>query len=357
MEQWPTTAVTRAGNVPLYVQLREAIREQIATGVLQPGDRVPSERKLCDLYGVSYITARQSLVDLTNDGLLHRVPGKGTYVGDRRQIQTSLSRPLGIVLHRLGNLKSKAFVSDLIQGVHTVSDEEGYAVSIFIEDSIAYLRDAMEDKLDGLVVAGIGVKNWRILKKAGIPFVLLADWDEQDVYTVSVDMANIAYLQTSHLFDSGCRRIGVIDAPAEEPFVQFRQKGYRRALLEHQVPFDEAIVTYGDYSMADARQKTQSLIEAGVDGIICVDDVVAMGASVTAQVKGLRVPEDITVIGCNNLPFTANMSPSLSTIDLSPAAIGRKAARKLIRLVRKEPTDLTTFVETKLIERESSRIG
>src|SRR5918994_5276433 len=88
------TGIVKTGPLPRYYQLKEVIRERIRSGDWAPGTLIPSERQLCERYGISRMTARQSITDLVNEGLLYREQGKGTYVG-RPKIAQQLLRLTG----------------------------------------------------------------------------------------------------------------------------------------------------------------------------------------------------------------------------------------------------------------------
>jgi len=117
--------------VPLYIQLKEIIKEQIAEGVLRPQMPLPSERELCKIYDISHITVRQALVELTKEGFLFRVPGRGTFVKGKESFQKVKEMPLGLVIpEEKGNLSSP-FVSEILLGVKSITIEYGILIYFY----------------------------------------------------------------------------------------------------------------------------------------------------------------------------------------------------------------------------------
>ncbi len=342
--------------VPLYIQLKEIIKEQIAEGVLKPQMPLPSERELCKIYDISHITVRQALVELTKEGFLFRVPGRGTFVKGKESFQTVKEMPLGVVIpEEKGNLSSP-FVSEILLGVKSITIEYGISLLLYTENESEYLTDAYRKRLKGLILTEPQIKDTRIsmLKRKEFPFVVIGRSNEEDVYTVDNDNIWIGYTLTSHFLKLGHRKIGFINGPAHFTVSEDRRRGYEKALKEYGIPIEENLIRYGAFSEENGYEKAKELLDRGVSAIVCADDFIALGALKALKERGIRIPEEVALAGCNNSPFTQHTHPSLTSVDIFPYELGKRAGEKLVRLIKGEEVEMRTLVKGELIIRESS---
>lgn len=356
MDDLRNQKLDRSDSVPLYKQLIDLVKQQIESGVFLPGELLASERELCKQYEVSLITVRQALVQLSQSGWVNRVAGKGTYVAERRGVEPSgHGAPLGVVLPESEHLIGKAFSADFMFGFGAVSGEFEYNMKLYSALDVQYLEDVLNKRVQGLVVTGVEIPQWRLLQKAGIPFVLIGDWDEEGVYVVDVDNVNVSDLQTTHLLESGCKRIGFINAQdGQSPFSMDRLEGYRRTLRRAEFPADPRLIQTCDFSAESGYDAARELLRHKVDGLVAVDDVVATGAAKAVLDSGLRIPEDVRIIGCNNTSLSESFQPALSSVDIEPSRLGRLAGEKLIQLLRSENPPLRNMIPGHLVVREST---
>ena len=357
MENQYSEVLDRSNPEPLYKQIKSIISSQITDGTLKFGDRLTSERLLCKKHGVSHITVRQALVSLTGEGWLHRAPGKGTFVKDPKVgVKNSLQLPIGVVLPESNSLLTKTFIADFFIGISAGLGGSEYPMVYYSNRDVIHLQDALQNKIQGLIVSGVEEPQWSLFKRNGIPFVLIGDWVEDGVFTVDIDNCGVANIQCSHLIEQSCRRIGLIlGSPDPSPFNPDRLKGYTQALSDHGFSFDGKLVVQCDYTIEGGRVAAHKLLGYGVDGIMCVDDIVAVGALKAAAEKGLRIPEDLALIGCNNTSLGADHFPSISTVDLEPITLGRLAAKTLLGILSKEKLPNRTEVSGHLVPRTSSK--
>ena len=226
---------------------------------------------------------------------------------------------------------------------------------IYTEGESGYLVDSSQGKIRGLILTAPQVKDTRIvmLKKKRIPFVVIGRTNEKNVYSVDNDNIKIGYELTLHLLNSGSKKIGFINGPAHFTVSHDRLQDYKKVLEENKIPFDETIIKYGDFLEKTGYENAKKLIEKEVTSILCGDDFIALGVLKAVKEKGLRIPEDIKIAGCNNSVFTSHINPSLTTYDIFPRKIGQKAAEKLMKLIKKEEVEERTIIKGKLIIRKS----
>ena len=170
---------------------------------------------------------------------------------------------------------------------------------------------------------------------AGVPIVLLNCYDaERRFASVVPGEAAGAYAATSHLLDRGHRRIGFING---EPWMDAsadRLKGYRQALADAGIAFDVSIVRDGDWLPAQGCRHARALIAAAPrpTAIFCANDLMAMGALEAAAQSGLRVPEDLSIMGYDDQELARYTNPPLSTLVLPNYEMGRRAVELLIEI-------------------------
>ena len=250
MNRYKQFKILKESPLPLYVQLKEIIKQQIAEGILKEGALLPSERDLCKIYNISHITVRQALVELTKEGVLFRVPGRGTFVKGKEEQEETQLLPIALVIPESENGFSSPFVFELIRGVKSVITKHNYSLLVYTEGESEYLIDSSTGKIKGVILTDPQVKDTRIvmLKKKGISQVIIGRSDEENVYSVDNDNFEVGYKLTEHLIERGCKKIGFINGPFYFTVSQDRLQGYRESLERNNIPFDETIVKYGDFS-------------------------------------------------------------------------------------------------------------
>ena len=179
---------------------------------------------------------------------------------------------------------------------------------------------------------------------------------------VGVDDERVGMMATEHLVEIGCRRIAHIGAPDVSPALG-RLEGYRRTLARHGMQISEEYVVIqphgdddGDTTGYDAMKKLLTLRPIP-DGVFCHNDPRALGAMKAILDAGLRIPDDIAIIGCGNLRYSDSLRVPLSTIDQDSESIGEHAAKLSFSLMesKKPPRPTTILVEPKLVVRDSTR--
>ncbi|HEV7186079.1 MAG TPA: LacI family DNA-binding transcriptional regulator [Leifsonia sp.] len=229
-------------------------------------------------------------------------------------------------------------------------------------DALALSRNRM---YDGLILSTVGLSaSDADILRVDYPVVILGE----RIFSGPVDhvaMSNVdgAHAAISHLIDQGCRRIATIDDHRQDEVSvsTLRFAGYRKALEERGLDYDPALsVELADFSSEGGRRITAEFIASGVpfDGLFCVTDSVALGALRALRDAGLRVPEDVKVIGFDNISEGNFSVPSLSTIDPDHAEMARVAVDLLVQRINagKNSSDSPTeFVSGfRVVEREST---
>ena len=195
--------------------------------------------------------------------------------------------------------------------------------------------------IDAMIIAtsATDASSFRMLEDRGIPFILFdREMSELKVPYVGGDDILAGRIATQHLIDSGCKRIAHICGPPMSPG-QRRLEGYKLALHDAGLPIkDQYIVTPvepGPRSFHHGFEATQRLLGAKprIDGIFCFNDSLAIGAMEAIWAAGLRIPEDIAIVGCGNHPLGKALRLPLTTIDQNVKGLGEKCAKTTITML------------------------
>ena len=341
----------RSRIVALYAQLTAHFRERILDGTYRAGSRLPTELELAEQFGVSRGTVRQAMQTLVNEGLIERIAGSGTFVRPSAVSMPS-NRPTSVAGKRIGVLLSYA-VSELdlsmLAGAEATAKARGYQVSFaYTEESaemqtrdIDWLRS---DSVLGLIIYPLSDISYDEsiwgLKAQGFPFVLIDRFfPELDTDYVASDNVGAGYRATQHLIILGHRRIGFSHSfvgTLTTTSVRDRYEGYRRALREYGVGFDDSLVySLPRWSKDEPHNPCDEFLARSdaPTAIVTSTDGVAIELVHSAQRIGRRVPEDLAIVGVDNLSLSSAIHPPLTTIAQPAREIGVSAANLLINRI------------------------
>lgn len=276
----------------------------------------------------------------------HNYPGPG---GVARRTRRS-----GLIDLVLAGLDSPWAV-EILRGVEAECAEQGtgVVVSLVREDDArppSWQNLPALHHSDGviLVTSRMTHRQRAQLEKAGVALVLVDPVNLPDTDIASVGATNWAggLAATEHLIDLGHRRIGMIGGPADMLCTQARVDGYRTALERAGIEVDRDLVRYGDFHHRGGFARTRELLELPdpPTAVFAGSDEQAMGAYQAARLAGLRIPEDLSVVGFDDLPTCEWLSPPLTTVRQPLEEMGRVAARTLLQLLDGRPP-LTPRVE------------
>jgi DNA-binding LacI/PurR family transcriptional regulator len=331
----------------IHNQLMNYFRERILDGRLSAGTRLPTDEELAALYQISRDTVRQALAQLANEGMIERVQGRGTFV---RQPSSNSSpvvqlkqKQIGLVLNRTARTQ---LTMDLLVGVEQAAKSHGYNISFtYVEGEqeqqardIARLR---ANHVSGIVIWPMGDTTpdaaIQQLQADHIPLVLMDRYfPGLAIDYVGSDNIGGGYRATEHLLILGHRRIGFVftqEETLQTTSVYERWQGYCKALQKYEVPYDETLV------VPDFRQLQMSTHDGLVEflqrpdrpsAIFAVNDYVALDVLQAAKAIHLRIPEDLAVVGFDDMEFAAHVNPPLTTVVQQFIDIGLRAGTLLI---------------------------
>jgi DNA-binding LacI/PurR family transcriptional regulator len=180
--------------------------------------------------------------------------------------------------------------------------------------------------------------------------------DGMNIPIITIENKDGAEMLVSHLIEKhGRRRIVYLQGPDGHEDSLWRERGYREALERHGIPFDPALVISGQFDEELAFVAMQGLIMDGTefDAVFSGDDDSAIGVYRALKMAGRRIPDDVSVVGFDDVSFARYISPALTTIRAPIEEVGREAVRQLIRLLNGQQAEALTLMRTELVIRES----
>jgi LacI family transcriptional regulator len=280
-----------------------------------------------------------------------------------RQLRAGQSRTIGLIVLDVGN----PFFTSVVRAAEDAAALHGSAVLLGDSGHNAgreanYIDLFQEQRVQGLLISPVGDVTARLdqLRERGVPTVLVDRLaDESQYSSVSVDDDAGGYLAARHLLDTGRRRLAFVGGPASIRQVADRLQGARRAVKEEADAALEVLDSDGQTVLA-GRSVGNMLVERGrpelPDGIFCANDLLALGVMQSlTMTHTLRIPEDIALIGYDDIDFAVSAVVPLSSIRQPTEAIGRTAIELLTEEVEAEnPKHRAVIFTPELVVRQST---
>jgi LacI family transcriptional regulator len=280
-----------------------------------------------------------------------------------RTLASHRSLMIGLVVHRnASGFFTDPYFPNLTRGIAKGCNQQDYSLALFLvgtqEDEDKILpRVSGSGMLDGILVQAGHHGDVLIdkLVQSPVPLVIVGrPFHVDGVNYIDVDNVKGSYSAVNHLVGLGYQRIGTITGPGGSTVGVDRLEGYRKALIENEYEIDETLVTEGDFTEMGGYEGMNRLFPAKPDAIFAASDIMAIGAMRAVNEAGLGVPEDIAIIGFDDIPMTNPPDPPLSTIHQPVYQFGIKAVDMLIDVIENGGKPARRVVmDTELIIRES----
>jgi len=281
------------------------------------------------------------------------------------KLRTNRSNTIGVIVPRL----SRHFFSTVIAGIEETAFEAGYGVVICqslekIEREEKLIDTLLSNRVDGLLVS-ISMQTNRLdhfesYKKHGFPLIFFDRPCNKSEYTnVIIDDFKAGFEATEHLIKQGCENIFHMAGPQNMELYIQRTKGYKAAMEKYGVEIKEGFIFESKLMNSDGIEAAKKMLKLiKTDGVFSSNDTAAIGAMQHLKALGIKIPEDIAIVGFSNEPVSIVIEPSLSTISQSDFEMGQIATKLLIGQIENK-TDLklvdTKILQPQLIIRDSSR--
>ena len=322
---------------PLYLVAKERIRDAIDAGVFGPGEQMPSTKELSDQLEVSLVTAHRALQELVNAGILQRSQGKGTFVHQaylegRRTIGESR---IGLVLHRDASL-ADFYHSQILEGVRQASQE--FNVDLIL---LRYDEDIRRECNGFLYINPPASEAETIAARRKTPTVIIGAAPEgSSISATDVDNLHLARQAVAHLTGLGHTAIGFVGGSDEDTQQRDRWNGFVAALADKQLaPRPQWVLKSNGYRLADRDKSDLARLLNGASrptALFASGYFFALDVYAAADKAGLRIPQDLSVIGVDDPASAQHLAPPLTTMAEPLLELGRGAIEALVERVRNE---------------------
>ncbi|MCM3440347.1 MULTISPECIES: LacI family DNA-binding transcriptional regulator [Bacillaceae] len=277
-----------------------------------------------------------------------------------RQFRTKETKIILVVVPDI----TSAFFSKVLRGIEHVAVQNGYQVILGdtendTEREQEYINLLLQKQADGMVLLTARQDKTQLEEIAEhFPMVLACEYmDGLNVPTVSIDNISSARKATEHLIQQGHTKIAHITGPINVILSRDRLRGFQQAMMSHDLEIDSVYIQEGDFTFESGYHQMLKLLalENPPSAVFVFNDEMAMGAIKAVKDSHLSVPEDVAVVGFDNIKMSSVIEPNLTTINQPKYEIGKKAMELLLKLINGESLQKKKFVmKDELIIRESS---
>ncbi len=263
-----------------------------------------------------------------------------------RRLANRRADALGVIQGcNMSTLFSDSFYRMVLYGVGEVAQTNGYSLMIAptIRQGVSqhdFLRAIGRGAVDGVLIVGVPDQPWiPALQEYGLAVVLIDTYlPGSNVPAVVHDYQGGIFTATEHLLNLGHRRIGFVGAAVNYPFGWETHEGYREALSRHGIAYEAALVRRVEIDVEAAAAAAHALrsLPSPPTAVVAVTDAMAIGVLRASRELGLRVPQDLAVVGMDDIELSAHTDPPLTTVRVPKEEMGRVAAQRLIALSRDE---------------------
>lgn len=278
-----------------------------------------------------------------------------------RQKQT---HTIGVIVPNLDYV-----LSLMVRGIDEVALEAGFTVMVCQSNEsfgreILNTRRLLESLVDGFIISvsseSKSFDHFKKIQERNLPVVVFDRVTPHlNAPSVRIDNEEGGFLATEHLIAQGYKRIAVLAGPENLGVSNSRLDGYLNALKKHKIKKDPELIVHCDFNQDYAYFATLELLamKKRPDAIFTISDRMAIGAMLAIKKKGLRMPEDIGLVGFNNEPVTSLVTPSISSVDMPSFELGKAAAKLFIETMhnKEQLVHEEKVLKPKLIIRESSQ--
>ena len=272
---------------------------------------------------------------------------------------------IALLLSGLEKSDEGGFTFGIISGVYHSTSESGVEF-ILLTTSYAsqceksYIQLCRQKNVDGAVVIGIRTDDpyYQEVVQSQIPCVLIdVAIEGKNIVTVSTDNEKAACEAVSFLIGAGHKNIAMLNGSVVAEVSKYRFAGYASALEQAEILLNLDYVAYADFSEALAYEKTLGLMQENeeISAIFCASDIMALGAIRAVKELGKKIPDDISVIGFDDIPTAKYISGGLTTVRQDPFQLGKKAGEIVFKMIRKQKTPNHIWIPHEFMERRTTK--
>jgi LacI family transcriptional regulator len=282
-----------------------------------------------------------------------------------RNLRNQTTNTIGVIMHELNS----NFMTSVLAGIEKVTTDAGYDIIIAhssesFNKEIANAKNLFDKRVDGLIASlSFDTKNldhFKPFKEKNVPVIFFDRVEQEGNNTVVViDNDKCGYQATQHLIEQGCKKIVHITASLKRNVYSKRFNGYKAALADYGLPYDDSLLIINDLSESAAIESAMQMLKMDPlpDAAFITNDFVAAVVMRTLKENGIKIPEQIAIVGFNNDAICTLVEPALSTINYPGIDVGEVAARNLINHLKgigNMQNTNTIIIRSNLIIRKSS---
>lgn len=281
---------------------------------------------------------------------------------------TKRTKTLGLIVPDIRN----NFFSTLAKGIEDECRNNDWTVILCNSNDmhtrdLEYIKILASKGVDGILYCMSSDTNeekfkekYDLLEKLNIKFIALdRSFDLPNIITANLNHLNGGYLATKHLLDLGHNRIACVTGPKYLKDSYDRLRGYKMALTEYEIPYDTSIIVEGDYQMEGGLSAVDKLIEKDFTAVFAFNDMMAYGVFKGLKSYGLHVPNDISVVGYDDIYLSEILEVPLTTVHQPIELMGKTATRYLINLIESEEEycEIPTFSPSLVIRNSTTSLN
>lgn len=353
---------------PKYKVVVEWILENINNGNFPVGEKLPSENELSAMFHLSRQTVRHAIEVLGQQKLVTRVQGSGTYVGESvKPKRTESYKNIAVI----STYVDSYIFPPVLKGIERVLSKEGYTMQLaFTGNRIERERNILDQILEKGMIDGLIVESaksalpnpnlhyYRQLMEQGIPILFFnSSYRELKLPLVALDDVQAGQKSAEYLIQNGHTAIGGI-FKSDDGQGALRYTGYLRALQNAGLKLNSKVVFWIDTDDLETPEAWEDYLfqrMEGCTGICCYNDEVAYLLAGICQKRGIRIPDQLSIIGIDNSELAVIGETQIASLPHPAEALGRKAAKNMIKLIENPRFDANYMFDAEVIPRESVR--
>ena len=265
---------------------------------------------------------------------------------------------IGVIIPDISN----PYYAEIVRGIQDMADQYGYAILLLNTDRnqdriIKHIYFLREKSADGIIFSGGFIHREKVVSslKELRERVVVIGRHRLDFPAVMIDNAGGAMKATQHLIELKHRRIGFIGGPDQSISARDRLSGYKDALTKSHYPVANSLIREGDFTPRSGYLSAREILQRSrPTAIFAANDQMAFGAILAAKELGIKVPDNLAVVGFDNIPFSSYFDPPLTTVEIPKYPMGAAAMEMLVNLISKKNAERLRWFNTRLLIRDST---
>ena len=349
-----------------YIEIFEFYRDKILNGEMKYSEKLPTEQEICEMFSVSRHTVRQSITELEKQGYIYRERSKGAFVEKSAKEKVNNRKMIIVITTYI----SEYIFPFLIKGIDEVLSKNGYDILLLStnndkEKEREQLKKLLEYDAVGAIIeptasalGNTNIEYYEAIDRNNIPYLMInAAYDKKEQSYVAIDDEKGGYTICKYLIDLGHKKIAGLFKEDDVQGIE-RKNGYLKALEENNIEIDSTIIgkfkTFEEEFYIDGFTRSLLSKEDKPTAIFCYNDKVAMNVVKVAKELGVRIPEDLSIVGYDNdETISAAMECGITTISHPKEELGRKAAEMLLLLINGEKEKVSYVFEPEIAIKNS----